>query len=195
MPYKTGKMKGLLTLAELKKLVVNHNKLSKISMPSAVKRDALIKLINKNGYRVDHTNNKLVKGGGVLKKPSQPVKKKVMFGEGKTKEIKETKKELKSRSANVDKISKMKQKNIDIEDLEDQIQQSWEDDDLGYVKEYKEFKKKKSLTSADKVKLKKLFKDIKEDYVDTEGGKIRDEMLAYDPVMKVLKDISKLLKR
>lgn len=195
MPYKTGKMKGLLTLAELKKLVVNHNKLSKISMPSAVKRDALIKLINKNGYRVDHTNNKLVKGGGVLKKPSQPVKKKVMFGVGKTKEIKETKKELKSRSANVDKISKMKQKNIDIEDLEDQIQQSWEDDDLGYVKEYKEFKKKKSLTSADKVKLKKLFKDIKEDYVDTEGGKIRDEMLAYDPVMKVLKDISKLLKR
>ena len=47
MPYKTGKMKGLLTLAELKKLVVNHNKLSKISMPSAVKRDALIKLMMK----------------------------------------------------------------------------------------------------------------------------------------------------
>ena len=45
MPYKTGKMKGLLTLAELKKLVVNHNKLSKISMPSGVKRDALIKRI------------------------------------------------------------------------------------------------------------------------------------------------------
>ncbi|MAO22402.1 MAG: hypothetical protein CMJ25_16780, partial [Phycisphaerae bacterium] len=98
-------MKGLLTLAELKKLVVNHNKLSKISMPSAVKRDALIKLINKNGYRVDHTMNKLVKGGGVLKKPSQPVKKKVMFGEGKTKEIKETKKELKSRVDNIEKIA------------------------------------------------------------------------------------------
>jgi len=195
MPYKQGKMKGLLTLAELKKLVVNHNKLSKISMPSAVKRDALIKLINKNGYRVDHTNNKLVKGGGVLKKPVQPVKKKVMFGEGKTKEIKETKKELKSRSKNVETIESNKKKNKQIRELLSQTKQAWADDDLDYVKEYNKLKNKKPLTTADKNKLKGLFVDIKEDYVDIEDGVIKDEMMEYPPMKKVLDGIKKLLKR
>ena len=195
MPYKTGKMKGLLTLAELKKLVVNHNKLSKISMPSGVKRDALIKLINKNGYRVDHTMNKLVKGGGVLKKPVVPVKKKVMFGVGKTKEIKETKKELKSRAKNVETIEANKKKNKQIRDLLSQTKQSWADDELDYVKEYKELKNKKPLTTADKNKLKSLFVDIKENYIDAEDGIIKDEMMQYPPIVKVLRDIKKLLKR
>tara|TARA_R100000734_G_scaffold6948_1_gene5755 strand:- start:686 stop:1273 length:588 start_codon:yes stop_codon:yes gene_type:complete len=195
MPYKTGKMKGLLTLAELKKLVVNHNKLSKISMPKGVKRDELIKLINKNGYRVDHTNNKLVKGGGVLKKPLQPAKKKVGFGEGKTKEIKETKKELKSRAKNVETIDANKKKNKQIRDLVSQTRQSWEDDDLDYVKDYNKLKNKKPLTSADKNKLKALFVDIKEDYVDIEDGIIKDEMMDYSPLKKVLDGIKKLLKK
>ncbi len=195
MPYKQGKMKGLLTLAELKKLVVNHNKLSKISMPSAVKRDALIKLINKNGYRVDHTKNKLVKGGGVLKKPVQPAKKKVMFGEGKTKEIKETKKELKSRADNIEKIAGRTKENKRIRSLLQQTKQSFQEDELGYVKQYNMLKNKKPLTTADKNKLKALFVDIKEDYVDIEDGVIKDEIMDYTPLKKVLDGIKKLVKR
>ena len=193
MPYKTGKMKGLLTLAELKKLVVNHNKLSKISMPKGVKRDELIKIINKNGFRVDHTNNKLVKGGGVLKKPVQPAKKKVGFGEGKTKEIKETKKELKSRAKNVETIDANKKKNKQIRDLVSQTKSDFDNDDLDYVKDYNKLKNKKPLTAADKNKLKSLFVDIKENFVDIEDGIIKDEMMDYPPLKKVLDGIKKLV--
>jgi len=195
MPYKTGKMKGLLTLSELKKLVVNHNKLSKISMPSNVKRDALIKLINTNGYRVDHTNNKLVKGGGLLKKPVQPAKKKVMFTKGKTKEIKETKKELKSRADNIETIEANKKENKRIRDLLSQTKQAWDEDDLNYVKRYNMLKNQKTLLKKDIVKTAGLRKIIIEDYVDIEDGVIKDEMLSYAPLREVLKGLTELRKK
>jgi hypothetical protein len=192
MPYKTGKMKGLLTLAELKKLVVNHNKLSKISMPAGVKRDALIKLINKNGYRVDHTNNKLVKGGGLLKKPVQPEKKKVMFSEGKTKDIKDTKKELKSRAKNIETIEENKKKNKRIRDLLSQSKSDFDSDDLGYVKQYNMLKNQKTLLKKDITKTALLYKNIIEDFVDIEDGIIKDEMMDYPPLKKVLDGLKEL---
>jgi len=60
MPYKTGKLKGELTSAEIRRLISAHNKLSKITIPKGTDRDGLIKLVETNGFRVDHKNEKLI---------------------------------------------------------------------------------------------------------------------------------------
>ena len=60
MPYKQGKMKGELTSAEIRRLISAHNKLSKITIPKGTKRDGLLKLVETNGFRVDHKNEKLI---------------------------------------------------------------------------------------------------------------------------------------
>ncbi len=59
MPYKTGKMKGELLVSEIRKLVRLHNKLSKIKIPPRSSRDDIIKIVESNGYKVDHKNQKL----------------------------------------------------------------------------------------------------------------------------------------
>ena len=60
MPYKTGKLKGELTLLELKKLVKAHNKLQSIQVPSGINRDDMIKLINSNGFDINHKQEKII---------------------------------------------------------------------------------------------------------------------------------------
>mgnify|MGYP003132473098 CR=1 FL=1 len=76
MPYKTGKFKGELTSGELRKLVREHNKLYTIKIPPKSSRDDIIKLIQKNGYKVDHVNAQLkptsanITGKKVTRKPS-----------------------------------------------------------------------------------------------------------------------------
>ena len=59
MPYKSGDLKGELTTAEIRRLIREHNKLYVIKVPPKTDRDGLIKLIEKNGYRVDHKNQRL----------------------------------------------------------------------------------------------------------------------------------------
>jgi myosin heavy subunit len=54
MPYKTGKLKGQLTTAEIRKLVKAHNKLTDIVIPPKSSRDDIIKIVNKAGYNIDH---------------------------------------------------------------------------------------------------------------------------------------------
>lgn len=44
----------MLSATELRKLIRAHNKLSKIVIPKGSKRDDLIQLIEKAGYKVDH---------------------------------------------------------------------------------------------------------------------------------------------
>jgi len=48
-----------LTAAEIRKLIKAHNVLTKITIPKGAKRDDLIKLVEKNGYSVDHDNKKI----------------------------------------------------------------------------------------------------------------------------------------
>lgn len=60
MPYQSGKLKGELTAAEIRKLIRAHNKLSQIKIPPKTDRDGLIKLITDRGLRIDHKNAKLV---------------------------------------------------------------------------------------------------------------------------------------
>jgi len=66
MPYKTGKLKGELTAAEIRKLVRGHNKLVSLKIPTGLDRDGLIKFLKRNKYEVDHKNQKLIN-----KKPSR----------------------------------------------------------------------------------------------------------------------------
>tara|TARA_R100001079_G_scaffold109038_1_gene80787 strand:- start:489 stop:1103 length:615 start_codon:yes stop_codon:yes gene_type:complete len=60
MPYLRGKLKGELKVPEIRKLVRLHNELSKIKIPPKSSRDDIIALIEKNGYKVDHTAQALV---------------------------------------------------------------------------------------------------------------------------------------
>lgn len=60
MPYKTGKLKGQLTTTEIRKLVRAHNKLTDIKIPKGATREDIIKLIEKNGYSVNHEKQALV---------------------------------------------------------------------------------------------------------------------------------------
>jgi len=60
MPYLKGKLKGELKVPEIRKLVRLHNELSKIKIPPKSSRDDIIALIEKNGYKVDHTAQALV---------------------------------------------------------------------------------------------------------------------------------------
>ena len=104
MPYKTGKLKGELTLLELKKLVKAHNKLQSIQVPSGINRDDMIKLINSNGFDINHKQEKiiprtrprrqdvsLVRAKKILEKPKQTAIQKQKADEKKDK-ILETKK-------------------------------------------------------------------------------------------------------
>ena len=59
MPYKSGKLKGQLTTAELRKLIKAHNKLFTIKVPTGATQPEIIKLINDNGYIVNHQKQEL----------------------------------------------------------------------------------------------------------------------------------------
>jgi len=50
----------MLTAAELITLIKAHNKLVSIKVRASMKRETLIKLIEDNGYKVDHKNKKIV---------------------------------------------------------------------------------------------------------------------------------------
>jgi len=59
MPIKTGTNKGLLTTAEIRRLISAHNKLSKIVVPKGTDRDGLEKLIKSRGYKINHKQQRL----------------------------------------------------------------------------------------------------------------------------------------
>ncbi len=70
MPYKSGKLKGELTAPELRRMIKEHNKLMSIKIPPKTDRDGLIKLINDNGYKVNHEAQKLVPSVQMKRRPT-----------------------------------------------------------------------------------------------------------------------------
>tara|TARA_R110001606_G_scaffold291343_2_gene439212 strand:- start:299 stop:1669 length:1371 start_codon:yes stop_codon:yes gene_type:complete len=70
MPFKSGELKGKLTGAELRRLIKAHNKLVSINIPPKTDRDGLIKLIESNGYTVNHEGQKLVPKVQMKRKPT-----------------------------------------------------------------------------------------------------------------------------
>tara|TARA_R110002124_G_scaffold118343_1_gene275648 strand:- start:3825 stop:4811 length:987 start_codon:yes stop_codon:yes gene_type:complete len=63
----------MLTLNELRRLVKKHNQLMDIIIPPKTNRDALIKLIEKNGFTVDHDKKKIVPKVQMKRKPTVPL--------------------------------------------------------------------------------------------------------------------------
>jgi hypothetical protein len=62
MPYNKGSLKGQLTTAEIRKLIRSHNVLIKkslIKIPAGTSRDQLLKLIEKAGLSLLHSQKKL----------------------------------------------------------------------------------------------------------------------------------------
>lgn len=49
----------MLSVKELKTLIKAHNKLSQIKIPPKAKAEDLVKLIESNGYKVDHEKKEL----------------------------------------------------------------------------------------------------------------------------------------
>jgi len=71
---------GTLSAVELRRLIKQHNKLMSIQIPKGTNRDGLIKLINDNGYKINHSAQKLeptvkMKRKPVVNLPPAPVKK------------------------------------------------------------------------------------------------------------------------
>ena len=60
MPYVRGKLKGQLTAPELRRMIKLHNKMVGITIPTGSKRDDLIKIIESNGFKIDHAKQKLI---------------------------------------------------------------------------------------------------------------------------------------
>tara|TARA_R110001632_G_scaffold205934_3_gene329756 strand:- start:1686 stop:2537 length:852 start_codon:yes stop_codon:yes gene_type:complete len=65
MPPKKNAVDELKS-SEIRKLIKAHNKLMSLDIPKGTDREGLIKLVNDNGYKVDHKAKKLVlvQGGG-----------------------------------------------------------------------------------------------------------------------------------
>ena len=76
MPYKSGKLKGELTNAEIRKLIREHNKLVSMKVPVKATREQIIKAVEDKGYTVDHINQRLkpksakISGKTVTRNPS-----------------------------------------------------------------------------------------------------------------------------
>jgi len=76
MPLKNGE----LNASELRRLIKKHNQLMSIKIPPKTNRDGLIKLIESNGYKINHAGQKLepsvqMKRKPVVKLPPAPAKK------------------------------------------------------------------------------------------------------------------------
>ncbi len=61
---------GELTATEIRRMIKAHNKLMSIEIPKGTKRDGLIKLVEKNGYKIDHKGKKLVPSVKMKRKPT-----------------------------------------------------------------------------------------------------------------------------
>tara|TARA_R110000824_G_scaffold231517_1_gene419411 strand:- start:16717 stop:17247 length:531 start_codon:yes stop_codon:yes gene_type:complete len=69
MPYKSGKLKGELTTAEMRKLVKAHNILMSIKIPPNTDREGLITLVKKHGYSFNHEKQSLIPASSHRRKP------------------------------------------------------------------------------------------------------------------------------
>ncbi len=64
--------KGELKLPQIKELAKGLNHILAIKNISSSSRSALIRQIEEKGYKIDHVNNKLVKGRGKVMKAPKP---------------------------------------------------------------------------------------------------------------------------
>lgn len=75
MPYLRGELKGELTVNELRRLVNAHNVLMNIKLPKGLSQKEIIKVIEENGYSVEHSKMELVPRVQMKRKPKVDMKK------------------------------------------------------------------------------------------------------------------------
>ncbi len=63
----------MLSLNELRRMVKKHNELMSIIIPPKTNREGLIKLIEKNGFTVDHDKKKIIPKVQMKRKPTVPL--------------------------------------------------------------------------------------------------------------------------
>ena len=149
MPYKTGKLKGELTTPEIRKLVKAHNKLNAITFPKGSKREDIIQIVNKRGFKIDHEKQSIIpttrprnkkinlkKAESILPKPKTKLEKQ------KAKEEKEEKQIVKK------KESRAKTKEIVAKAIK---QDRKKNDRKKIVKDKKQSNIKKEMKGDDKV--------------------------------------------
>ena len=79
-----------LSTAEIRKLIRMHNKLTDIKIPKGSKRDDILALLDKNGYKVDHEKKAIVPKVQMQRKKTIKLKdSEKVLGKPKTKEEKE----------------------------------------------------------------------------------------------------------
>jgi hypothetical protein len=61
---------GELKAPEIRRMIKAHNKLMSITIPKGTDRAGLIKLVEKNGYKIDHKAKKLVPSVKMKRKPT-----------------------------------------------------------------------------------------------------------------------------
>ena len=125
MPYKTGKMKGELTTPEIRKLIKAHNVLVSIKIPKGSKREDIIKLVEKNGYKVNHEKQALVPKVEMKRRPKVDMKKAdKVLPKPKTKlEKQKAKEEKEEKQMQKKKEERVKRKEIVSKALEQQKKQ------------------------------------------------------------------------
>ena len=100
MPYKTGKLKGKLTTAELRKLIKAHNVLVSIKIPPKTDRDGLITIIKNAGYELHEEKQEIIRTGKRPRKPNinlqqaKEITKPKVKSEEEKKKIKQKKEEI-----------------------------------------------------------------------------------------------------
>tara|TARA_R110000772_G_scaffold94038_1_gene191721 strand:- start:47 stop:643 length:597 start_codon:yes stop_codon:yes gene_type:complete len=163
MPYVRGKLKGQLTAPELRRMIKLHNKMVGITIPTGSKRDDLIKIIESNGFKIDHAKQKLIPTSQkmIRKKnvPLPPVKKKGKAKKSEPSIDDEIDKLMKS-SDKLDKKSKPKTKKPNIDDEIGSLMKI--SDELEAKKEEDKWKEFLDIVEANKeILLKKMRPDDK----------------------------------
>lgn len=143
MPYKTGKLKGKITGAEIRKLIRAHNVLVSIKIPPKTDRDGLIALIKKNGFKLDEVK-------GEITGKSKEVK--ISLGQAKEITKPKEKTELQKQKIKEKKEEKEKKKKKEVRQIKKEA-----------IKKEKEVQKKKEKkTTKPKEKKKVVVKKVQE---------------------------------
>lgn len=147
MPYKTGKLKGKITGAEIRKLIRAHNVLVSIKIPPKTDRDGLIDLIKKNGFKLDEVK-------GEITGTTRPRKPKITLAQAKEITKPKEKTELQKQQLKQKKEEKMKK----LKDEKEKEKKAIKKEGV------KEFKKglKKAKTTKPKEKKKVVDKKVQE---------------------------------
>lgn len=180
MPPKKKVPEGELTAPELRKLIRAHNKLTKITIPKGTDREGIIKIIEKNGYKVNHKMKRLdaqVKRGKqislkradeVLPKPKSKEQK---AAEKKVRDMKKKEKEDKIKAEGIRqgaalqrvvakrKAGKLKDLKIDTKQTFDTIKKL----ETFFNKQLEVFRKKKLLPYNSRLKVLTDIKQIQKD--------------------------------